>query len=296
MTRYVAAAHLEGGRYLSNHEWLGNEVSDPEEPGRMSDPSGRVSRPERRLATERRHTPRRAGAERRRSARRLGRRRQVESERREEERRRLQRRGVFDRRSRIGRRFVDRSRDLPSAFNAHETDEIRRMIARSSFEIECPRCNSLLPVSDAIDTERPVWEISCRSCNCAATITATSAATILIAADDAMMRDALSLVLSKAGHRVHEAETGAAALRAYRTQVPDVVIVDVSLSDMDGIDLMRRLLRFDDQARVIVIAGPRRHGTPDPLALAKRLGATDILRKPFPPDEMLTAVGEVLRH
>ncbi len=161
------------------------------------------------------------------------------------------------------------------------------MIARSSFEIECPRCNSLLPVSDPIDTERPVWEISCRSCNCAATITATSAATILIAADDAMMRDALSLVLSKAGHRVHEAETGAAALRAYRTQVPDVVIVDVSLSDMDGIDL---------QARVIVIAGPRRHGTPDPLALAKRLGATDILRKPFPPDEMLTAVGEVLRH
>ncbi len=77
--------------------------------------------------------------------------------------------------------------------------------------------------------------------------------------------------------------------------MPDVVIVDGSLSDMDGVDLMRRLLRFDTQARVIVMAGPRRHGAPDPLAMAKRLGATHILRKPFPPQEMLTAVGEVLR-
>lgn len=140
----------------------------------------------------------------------------------------------------------------------------------------------------------PVWDVQCDHCNCVATISSLSAAVLVVAAD-AMMRDALSFVLAKVGHQVYEASSGGAGLRTYRKYAPDIVIADVNLDDMDGVDFTRRLLRFDSRAKVVATAGPRLHGAPDPLAMAKRLGAAQILRKPFPPDDVLRVVSEVLR-
>ena len=63
---------------------------------------------------------------------------------------------------------------------------------------------------------------------------------------------------------------------------------------MSGMEFMRTLQREFPGARVIAMAGQRRHGAPDPLASAQRLGADHILRKPFTPPELLRVLDTVL--
>jgi len=228
-------------------------------------------------------------------SRRAMRRRMVDRERRARERRRRQRRGVYDRRSWIGRRLADRRVYTPSPYTPEEADVVRRSLSAETRAIACPRCQSMVILPNPeVKAGVPVWDVRCDFCYSAATISSISAAILLVAAD-AMMREALSLVLAKAGHQIFEESTGGAGLRSYSIYAPDVVVVDIHLDDMDFVDFTRRLLRFDSRARVVAMAGPRRHGAPDPLATAKRLGAANILRKPFPPDDMLRVVNELLK-
>ena len=118
----------------------------------------------------------------------------------------------------------------------------------------------------------------------------------MVVDDEAIVRDALAIVLSKAGHEVDEAGNAESGLRSYAQHPADVVVVDMHMPGLDGIEFIRRLLRLDPAARVVAMAGPRRHGSPDPLVMAKRLGAAHILRKPFPPNEVLGVMREVLRR
>jgi len=72
------------------------------------------------------------------------------------------------------------------------------------------------------------------------------------------------------------------------------VLLEMVMPDMSGVEFMRKLQREFPGARVIAMAGQRRHGAPDPLASAQRLGANHILRKPFTPPELLRALDLVL--
>jgi CheY-like chemotaxis protein len=77
---------------------------------------------------------------------------------------------------------------------------------------------------------------------------------ILLAEDDDMSRDMLSRRLAKLGYVVMEARNGAEALDAARTENPDLIIMDVCMPKMDGIEAMRRLKADQKTAHIPVIA------------------------------------------
>ena len=105
----------------------------------------------------------------------------------------------------------------------------------------------------------------------------------LIVDDEDLTRDTLRIALTRAGHEVVEASDADAALRSYRDGPADIVIVNLLMPSNSGLEFVRRLRREYPDAKVIAISGQRRYGAPDPLAMAKTLGASYILRKPFTP-------------
>ena len=99
-----------------------------------------------------------------------------------------------------------------------------------------------------------------------------------------------------AGLEVVEAYEGHAGL-SYSGETPaDAVVVNLTLPDMDGVEFIRQLCRMFDGAKVVAIAGRRRYGAPDPLALATRLGDVRGLRWPFAPDGFIQAVKDALQN
>ncbi|MCZ7436912.1 SpoIIE family protein phosphatase [Micromonospora sp. WMMC241] len=115
------------------------------------------------------------------------------------------------------------------------------------------------------------------------------AARVLVADDNADMREYLTRLLRSAGHRVHTVADGQAALEAARTHTPDLVVSDVMMPRLDGLQLVAALR-----------ADPRTAGTPVLLLSARageeasieglEAGADDYLVKPFPAAELLARV------
>lgn len=100
----------------------------------------------------------------------------------------------------------------------------------------------------------------------------------LIVDDAIMYRVLLREFLDILGHPVvGEAQSGAEALDLYRSLRPDLVTLDISLPDMDGIEVLRRLRELDPGARVVIISGNDQDSI---VAEARRLGALAHLVKP----------------
>ncbi len=119
---------------------------------------------------------------------------------------------------------------------------------------------------------------------------------VLLVDGDASVRERLKRVLMTAGLEVVEAYEGHAGL-SYSGETPaDAVVVSLTLPDMDGVEFIRQLCRTFDGAKVVAIAGRRRYGAPDPLALATSLGDVRGLRWPFAPDAFMQAVRDALRN
>lgn len=250
---------------------------------------------DRRSGSDRRNgEQRRSGSDRRKAARRgnrgpLG---LIDIERREVgERRQLQRRGFFDRRSRIGRRSADRRDAAPRAFSLPEIREIRRRVAQSEHLIACPRCEQLLPVDQKeLRPGSSLWDLHCSHCNVAAMLTRAPETRILVIDNDPIMRDALVVVLSQAGHIVADAKGANDGLSLAFSNPVELAFVDIELPGADGIEVTRRLLKDVPQIEIVAMARQRQHGAPDPLSVAKRIGASQTLRKPFKPTDLLTVL------
>lgn len=113
---------------------------------------------------------------------------------------------------------------------------------------------------------------------------------ILVVDDDPVVRRLVAACLEKAGYRVAQAED-AAGLRAWMaTEPPDLVVLDISLPDGDGLSLARELRGQSDVAIVMVTE----RGAPDDRALGIETGADDYLPKPVYPRELLARVKSVL--
>jgi CheY-like chemotaxis protein len=119
-------------------------------------------------------------------------------------------------------------------------------------------------------------------------------ARILLVDDDAALRAMLLEMLELAGHRVREAADGRAALELYRAERPDLVLTDLVMPGMEGIETMRAILRADPLARVVAMSGGSRSDPTLNLAIAERLGAREVLAKPFSRRELLEAVETAL--
>ncbi len=118
-------------------------------------------------------------------------------------------------------------------------------------------------------------------------------ATVLVVDDEGDIRTSLRGVLSDEGLRVIEAPDGSQALALVRAERPELVLLDVWMPEVDGIELLRRLQDEPDRPQVIMISG---HGNIETAVQATKLGAFDFIEKPFSIDALLNAVARALEH
>jgi len=116
-------------------------------------------------------------------------------------------------------------------------------------------------------------------------------ARILIADDNDAMRDGMVLSLTRLGHDVQGVKGGADAIAAYRKRPADVVVTDLRMLPVDGIEVVRRLRELDPEATVVVVSA---HGTIGTAVEAMREGAMDFIEKPFPPDVLRARVEKAI--
>ncbi|MHB8625803.1 MAG: response regulator [Aggregatilineales bacterium] len=114
----------------------------------------------------------------------------------------------------------------------------------------------------------------------------------LIIDDEHSIRRFLTISLEANGYRVHEAKTGADSLAQFATLRPDVLLLDLGLPDMDGLDVLRQLREWSS-APVIVLSV--RDADSEKIA-ALDAGADDYLTKPFSVGELLARLRVALRH
>ncbi|MEU5939643.1 response regulator [Micromonospora sp. NPDC047548] len=115
---------------------------------------------------------------------------------------------------------------------------------------------------------------------------------ILVVDDEPQILRALRINLRARGYDVEVAETGTAALKAAASHPPDLVVLDLGLPDIDGVDVIRGL-RGWTSVPIIVLSG--RAGSEDKVA-ALDAGADDYVTKPFGVDELLARIRAVTRR
>jgi two-component system OmpR family response regulator len=116
--------------------------------------------------------------------------------------------------------------------------------------------------------------------------------TVLVVDDDPHIRDLLTFALGKAGLATREAGDGEAALAAIAERAPDLVILDINMPRMDGIEVCRRI-RAQGQLPVLFLSS--RDDEIDRI-LGIELGADDYVVKPFSPREVVARVAAILRR
>jgi two-component system OmpR family response regulator len=119
---------------------------------------------------------------------------------------------------------------------------------------------------------------------------------ILIVDDDPHIRDLLAFALGRAGLSVAEAGDGEAALAAVEQNVPDLMILDINMPRLDGLDLCRRLRASGGaQARLPILFLSSRDDEIDRI-VGIEIGGDDYVVKPFSPREVVARVGAILKR
>ena len=117
-------------------------------------------------------------------------------------------------------------------------------------------------------------------------------ARVLIVDDAAFMRMMIKDILEKNGFEViGEANNGVKAVEMYKKDKPDVVTMDITMPDMDGIEAVRQIKAFDPGAKVIMCSAM---GQQTMVMDAIRAGARDFIVKPFQQDRVLEAIRKVI--
>ena len=114
---------------------------------------------------------------------------------------------------------------------------------------------------------------------------------VLVVDDQKNMRATTALLLRQAGHRVGEAADGAGALEQLAQGTYDVVLTDLRMPSLDGMELLKAVQRSSPQTQVIVMTA---YGTIESAVEAIRQGAYDFVTKPFKQDEVLLRVAKAL--
>ena len=90
---------------------------------------------------------------------------------------------------------------------------------------------------------------------------------------------------------IGHAKNGAEAVKLFKTLSPDLVLMDIVMPMMDGIQSLRTLMRLDPEAKVVVISSMG--GVGHKVEEAIRLGARNVISKPFEPDKIQTILGQI---
>ena len=120
-------------------------------------------------------------------------------------------------------------------------------------------------------------------------------ARILIIEDEPQMRGMIEQVLIRAGHEVLTASDGKAGLDLFRDQMPDLVITDILMPEVDGLEIIRSLRREFPDLKIIAMSGGGETGRLQYLPEAREFGADIALSKPFDPAVLTAEVERLLR-
>jgi two-component system chemotaxis response regulator CheY len=114
---------------------------------------------------------------------------------------------------------------------------------------------------------------------------------VLIVDDAAFMRMMIKDILEKNGYEVvAEANNGIKAVEMYKRERPDIVTMDITMPDMDGIEAVKAIKEFDPSAKIIMCSAM---GQQSMVMDAIRAGAKDFVVKPFQPDRVLEALSKL---
>lgn len=116
-------------------------------------------------------------------------------------------------------------------------------------------------------------------------------AKILIVDDSATSRRIMRRILEGAGHEVIETDDGLIALERYALEQPSIVMLDLTMRGMHGLDVLAQLRELDPNARVIIASADIQRPVQE---LVARGGARDFVSKPFEEERVLTAVVRAL--
>ena len=117
-------------------------------------------------------------------------------------------------------------------------------------------------------------------------------ATILIVDDAAFMRMMIKDIVSKNGLEViGEAENGQQAVDKYRELKPDLVTMDITMPEKDGITALKEIMEADSSAKVLMCSAMGQQGM---VIEAIQVGAKDFIVKPFKPDRVMDAINKTL--
>ncbi len=119
-------------------------------------------------------------------------------------------------------------------------------------------------------------------------------ARILVIDDDELIRSLLRMALEGAGHKVLEASNGRLGLDLYREKSADLIITDIAMPEMNGLELMLDLTKNCLDAKVIAISGVLE--SEGQLTVARLLGARQTFQKPFDMNKLLGAIRYELAH
>lgn len=113
-------------------------------------------------------------------------------------------------------------------------------------------------------------------------------ANILVCDDAAFMRMSLIQLLEGAGHKIAgEAANGLEAIEKYKKLHPDIVLMDITMPELDGIEATKQIREYDPNAGIIMVSAM---GQQDKVFSAIKAGATDFVVKPFQPDRILACI------
>lgn len=117
-------------------------------------------------------------------------------------------------------------------------------------------------------------------------------ARVLVVDDAAFMRMMLKDILTKNGFEVvGEAENGKDAVEKYKELKPDVVTMDITMPEMDGVTAVKEIKKIDPNAKIVMVSAM---GQQAMVIDSIRAGASDFVVKPFQPDRVLEALHKVL--
>ncbi|MBW2428159.1 MAG: response regulator [Deltaproteobacteria bacterium] len=115
---------------------------------------------------------------------------------------------------------------------------------------------------------------------------------ILVMEDELSVAKGLEMILSEEGYRVDLEDTGRLAMEAFKQKRFDLLVADLRLPDIDGMEVIKQVKEAKPETEVIVITG---YGTTAKAVTAMKLGVHDFLPKPFTEDQIKTAIGEALK-
>lgn len=119
-------------------------------------------------------------------------------------------------------------------------------------------------------------------------------AKILVIEDEELVRRSFEAIFDSRGDEVFLAKNGLEGLKAFDANPADLVVCDILMPEMEGIETIRELRRRSASVPIISVSGGGRMGNTNFLEIARKCGADAALAKPFSVDELKSLVGRLL--